>query len=142
MLKVLGCITQQHDPRLVVTAGLICFLACFTAVNMLWRSKSHHTTARAAWLTGAALVFGIGVWTTHFVAMLAFRSDLLIGYSAFETALSLIIVCTGTGAMFWVFALGQHRRVQRALAGMLLGVVVGAMHFVGTNAMRFNGSAL
>ncbi len=142
MLKVLGCITQQHDPRLVATAGLICFLACFTAVNMLWRSKSHHAAARAAWLTGAAFVFGTGVWTTHFVAMLAFRSDLLIGYHAFETALSLIIVCTGTSAMFWAFALGQHSSVLRASAGMLLGAVVGAMHFVGADAMRFNGSPL
>lgn len=142
MLKVLGCISQQHDLRLVATAGLICFLACFTTINMLWRACTHHSAARAAWLTGAAVVFGTGVWTTHFVAMLAYRSDLLIGYQALETALSLVIVCGGAWPMFWVFVNRRHNALHRAMAGSMLGAAVFAMHMVGTYAMRFNGTAL
>jgi diguanylate cyclase (GGDEF)-like protein len=142
MFKVFGCITQQHDLRLVVTAGVICFLACFTAVNMLWRSSAHRGVAQTGWLAGAAFVFGTGVWTTHFIAMLAYRSDLLMGYSALETVSSLVIPCIGAWAMFWVSSHGSSGLAQRCLSGMLLGAAVGAMHFAGAFGMRFRGTVV
>jgi diguanylate cyclase len=141
MLKVIGCITQQHDIRLVGAAGLICFLACFTSINMLWRSYAHKSIAGAAWLAGAALVFGTGVWTTHFVAMLAFESHLLIGYDAVETATSLLVDCVGAWVAFWIYLRSQGRPVHSVVAGMILGGSVGLMHFMGMDAMRFHGVA-
>ncbi|HVY16035.1 MAG TPA: EAL domain-containing protein [Rhodopila sp.] len=140
MLTVVTCITQQHDISLVVAAGLICCLASFATINMLWRSSSHEARVRTVWLSGAALVFGTGAWTAHFVAMLAFRSGMLVGYDAFLTGASLVVACAGAWTMFWVFLNGRSNVRHRAVAGMLLGVIVGAMHFIGTEAMRFNGS--
>jgi diguanylate cyclase (GGDEF)-like protein len=141
MLKVIGCITQQHDIRLVGAAGLICFFACFTCINMLWRSNAHKSLASVAWLTGAALVFGTGVWTTHFVAMLAFESNLLVGYDAVETGTSLIVDCAGAFAAFWIFMRSHGRPVHSMVAGVILGGSVGLMHFMGMDAMRFHGIA-
>jgi len=38
MIRVLGCITQQHDLRLVVLAGILCLFACATAMSLLARA--------------------------------------------------------------------------------------------------------
>ncbi|HET6307577.1 MAG TPA: MHYT domain-containing protein, partial [Rhodopila sp.] len=109
MLRIIGCITQQHDFRLVLLAAVICCFACFTTLNILARALSYRDKLRNAWLVGAAVVFGSGVWATHFVAMLAFESDLIAGYAVLTTLLSFAVVCVGAAGAFWV-ALQEFRR--------------------------------
>src|SRR5260370_41518582 len=89
MLRVYGCIADQHDLRLVVLAGLICLLACYTALSLLSRARHAEPVRGLAWLTGAASVFGAGIWATHFVAMLAFRPGFAIVYDIGLTLLSI-----------------------------------------------------
>ena len=92
MLRVLACITQDHDLRLVVVAGLICALATFTAMSLRVRAvEAAGTATKLRWLTAAAVVTGCGVWSTHFVAMLAFKPSLPIGYDIGLTILSIAI---------------------------------------------------
>lgn len=141
MLRVFGCITQQHDLRLVVLAALICCLACFTAINMLWRASHHRRLVAGAWLAGAAFVFGCGVWATHFIAMLAFRSDLILGYEPARTILSLAVVCIGALLAFWLFLREPPAPPLVLVAGILLGSSIAAMHYIGVAAMRFQGIA-
>jgi len=47
MIRVLGCIFQQHDLRLVVLAALLCALACTTALSMIARARALHQRGRA-----------------------------------------------------------------------------------------------
>ena len=70
MLQVYTCIVQEHDFRLVVVAGILCLLSAITAFTILERARAGHNR-RAAWLALAAFVSGTGIWSTHFVAMLA-----------------------------------------------------------------------
>ena len=73
MLHVIGCIIEQHDLRLVILAGLLCTLACFTASSMILRGQVAAGRARELWILAAGTVFGGGIWATHFIAMLAYR---------------------------------------------------------------------
>ncbi len=140
MLRVIGCVSQQHDLRLVLVAGLICCFACFTTVNMLSRAASHRGAAGTTWLAGAAFVFGCGVWTTHFVAMLAFDADLMSGYEVTRTALSFFVACFGAQAAFWLFMRPTRSMTRTVCAGFLLGGCIGAMHFIGIHAIRLHGT--
>ena len=81
MLYVLGCITQQHDLRLVVLAGVLCLFACATAMSLMARARAAAAIiAPAMWLAAAGLVAGCGIWGTHFVAMLAYRAGFPVSY--------------------------------------------------------------
>ncbi|HYZ22755.1 MAG TPA: EAL domain-containing protein [Rhodopila sp.] len=139
MIRIIGCITQQHDLKLVLLAAVICCFACFTTINLLSRASSHRSRLRMAWLTGAAVVFGSGVWSTHFVAMLAFQSDLILGYAVHTTALSFVMVCVGAVAAFSLALQDVKRPVRTIAAGVLLGGGVGAMHYTGIGAMHLHG---
>ena len=135
MLRVYACITEQHDLRFVLLAGLVCFLACFTALSIRERSVAALSgPARVRWLTVAATVFGCGVWTTHFVAMLAFRPNLPIGYDVVLTALSIAAAISISWLGLWI-ALGNARLAPTA-GGGVVGASVGAMHYIGMAAMR------
>lgn len=134
MLRVYACIAEDHDLRLVVVAGLICALAAFTALSLRQRAVESATAGmRLRWLTAAAVVTGGGVWSTHFVAMLAFKPNLPIGYDIGLTTLSIVIAI----ALTW---LGHGLTIQRSrfalLGGAVVGSAVGAMHYVGMDAMR------
>ena len=75
MFRVLTCLTGEHDLRLVVLAGLVCFLASYVAVNLFNRARATTRRACAIWVMGAGLATGFGIWSTHFIAMLAYEPD-------------------------------------------------------------------
>ncbi|HLI11270.1 MAG TPA: MHYT domain-containing protein [Alphaproteobacteria bacterium] len=134
MLRVLSCITGEHDLRLVVLAGLVCAFACYTAFSLVDRSReSGAKHMRWIWISGAAVVTGCGVWATHFVAMLAFQPHLPIGYDLGLTALSIAIAVSVT----WLgLALALLSPGAAMFGGAIAGMAVGAMHFTGMAAMR------
>ncbi|HSK40041.1 MAG TPA: MHYT domain-containing protein [Arenibaculum sp.] len=116
----------------MILAVLICLFACLTGFNLLARAREATERGSRVWRTVAALVTGCGVWATHFVAMLAFRPNLPLGYDVGLTALSIVIAV----AVTWIgFSLALARSAWVA-GGVVAGVAIGAMHHVGMAALR------
>ena len=132
MLNVIGCITQQHDLWLVLLAGILCLFACATAISMIARASGAAPRIRLFWLFAAATVAACGIWGTHFVAMLAFRSGLPVGYDVGLTMLSIVIAAA---LCFLGFAVSLKPRCG-ALGGAITGAAISAMHYVGMAAVR------
>ena len=136
MLRVLACITQDHDWRLVILAGVICLFASFAALSLLARAATTRGQARLIWLGATAAVTGSGVWATHFVAMLAFRPNLPMGYDIGLTVLSVFVAMLLTGGGFAVGLANGSRRSDQLVGGAIVGLGVFAMHYTGMAAMR------
>jgi signal transduction histidine kinase len=132
MLRVFACITDEHDLRLVVLAGLICAFACYTSLGLLARAGAADRGKSLAWLSGSAVVFGAGVWATHFVAELAFQPGLPTGYGLGLTALSIAIAM----GMSWLGFAAAHLGRAPALGGAIVGASIGSMHYVGMAALN------
>ena len=132
MLHVLACLTQQHDPRFVVLAVFICGFAAWSAVSLMSRARQSSGRARRLWVLSAGLVFGTGSWATHYVSMLAYKSSMQIGYDLVPTVLSILAAVPIATAGF---ALVLRPR-GAVLGGMLLGLAVCAMHYIGMQAME------
>jgi signal transduction histidine kinase/CheY-like chemotaxis protein len=132
MLRIYGCIVDQHDLRLAALAGLICLFASFTATNLIVRARESESTRNLAWLSAAAVVFGSGVWTTHFVAELAYMPGVPVGYDIGLTAASFVVALVAT--YLGVFAALRYR--LWVVGGAIVGAGVGGMHYLGMAAMR------
>ena len=139
MLRIIGCITDQHDLRLVVLAALICIVGCYTAFSLKARALAGGHLSRNLWLAAAAFVTGSGVWATHFVAELAFRPGLPIAYDLGFTALSVVVAVLVSGLGFAI-ALGRFAH-STALGGVVVGLGVAAMHYTGMAALRLPATA-
>ncbi|MCW5770499.1 MAG: hypothetical protein KIT16_02600 [Rhodospirillaceae bacterium] len=140
MLRVYACISQQHDLRLVGAAVLICALSAVTAFSLLGRARQgRDAQARQQWLVAAAVVTGCGVWTTHFVAMLAFEPGFPISYNIGLTALSVVAAVL----LCWLgFSMAlRSRRLAVASGALIGGGAVGAMHFIGMAALEMPAQA-
>jgi diguanylate cyclase (GGDEF)-like protein/PAS domain S-box-containing protein len=136
MLRVYACITGEHDLRLVLVAGTICLLAAFTAFSIFEQARRARRRPWA-WTALAGFVAGTGIWATHFLAMLAYRPNLPIGYDLGLTLLSIAaaVVITGAG---WTAALGGGR-LGTPVAGTAIGAGIGTMHYVGMAAVNLPG---
>ena len=133
MLRVVGCITQDHDPGLVALACLVCILAANTSVRLL--RPRHDGGARAIGTCAAVLAFGTGVWTTHFIGMLAFRPNLPVSFNVPLCLLSLLVSLAATAAAFWLSSRGR----SPIISGLVLAVGIGAMHFAGMRSLIVPG---
>jgi NO-binding membrane sensor protein with MHYT domain/nitrogen-specific signal transduction histidine kinase len=132
MLRVIGCITDQHDLRLIGLALVLCAFACHTALGLLRRATPATSARSCLWLAGAAVVFGCGVWATHFIAELAFQPGLPIAYGIGLTALSIAAAITLSGGGFALVRLFA----KPGFGGAVIGMSVVSMHYIGMAALQ------
>ncbi len=126
-----------HDGILVALSVVIAIVSSFTALDLAGRVRASSGRARAAWLSAAAVAMGGGIWSMHFIAMLAFVLPVPVGYSPRLTALSLALPIAVTGFGFvLVGGEGRLRPLRLLLAGLVMGGGIAAMHYTGMAAIR------
>src|SRR5437879_9811647 len=123
-----------HDPVLVALSILIAALASYTALDLATRMRAASGRARRSWLVAAAIAMGGGIWSMHFVGMLAFNlPGIEISYDPFLTLLSLVIPILVAAAAFAVVG----RRPQPLLAsGFAMGLGIAGIPHTGIDPMR------
>ncbi|RYG16975.1 MAG: hypothetical protein EON96_07705, partial [Caulobacteraceae bacterium] len=84
----------------------------------------------------SALAMGISIWSMHFVAMLGFDPGSPVSYDLNLTALSLLLAVTGTAAAFGICARVKHPHTALMFGGVVMGLSIGSMHYVGMAALR------
>jgi len=126
----------HHDKFLVALSILIAICASYTALSLAGRVAVARGRARAAWLLGGCIAMGSGIWSMHFVAMLAFHLPVTIRYDVPIVALSLL---AGVAASAFALFVASRTKVSTArliAAGQLLGLAIVAMHYTGMAAVR------
>jgi diguanylate cyclase (GGDEF)-like protein/PAS domain S-box-containing protein len=139
MYRVLTCLTTEHNLWLVLLAGLICLMATHVAVVLVQRGRSVTGRARWLWLGVAGASGGYGIWSTHFIAMLAYDPGVVVGYEAQLSLLSLAmaIVATFAAVTCAAFLDGIWAHVS---GGLFFAAGVASMHFTGMLAIEFPGT--
>jgi signal transduction histidine kinase/CheY-like chemotaxis protein len=128
----------RHDGALVLISYLVAIIASFTALDMAERLRNAAPSSRRFWRLGAALVLGGGVWSMHFIAMLAYRTPFLVQYDPGLTVLSGLVSMAATAA--GLTFLTDRPSLRRILGcGTLVGLGVAVMHYMGMEAMRLPG---
>jgi signal transduction histidine kinase len=133
MIKVLSCITGQHSIPLVILAAAVCAFGSFTALSLLARARDGKPSGVDwRWLAASSVVAGAAVWSTHFVAMLAYEQSLRLTYDIGLTLLSIVIAIAVTFVGFTIVLYAK----APALGGAVFGIAVGSMHFTGMAALK------
>ncbi|MBR0871727.1 EAL domain-containing protein [Bradyrhizobium tropiciagri] len=139
MFRVFTCISGEHDWRLVLLAGLVCFAASVVAINIFHRAIASQARSRQIWIAIAGAAIGYGIWATHFIAMLAYEPGVPTGYSIALTAVSLAVamVLTSCGLGFAVSESGSRWRAP--VGGAVIGAGIASMHYLGMWALEVPG---
>ena len=138
MFKIYNCIATEHDLRLVGLAAFVCVLASFTAINLLRHARKSTGQMRSLWLAVSAISTGFGIWSTHFIAMLAFSPGIPSGYNITLTLLSLVAAILLTYAGLAVSLIPNWRHGPW-IGGAIVAGGIAAMHYTGMAAFEIAG---
>lgn len=128
MFTVLECVAVQHDREIVLLAALICLLGMLAFFHLLLRAEESPSSRKPYWVLVAAFAAGLSVWATHFVAMLAYKGTVPIGFDFYFTALSAVLAVLG----FWLALTVRTQAIfGPVIAATLVTLSVAVMHFVG-----------
>jgi diguanylate cyclase (GGDEF)-like protein/PAS domain S-box-containing protein len=127
----------EHDPLLVLLAAVICAFGAISTMNV--SSRAMDSKRPSPWMLLVALCAGCTVWATHFIAMVAYRQDVVTTYDAGLTALSFACGVVIMGLGFLVAIRGAQSSAARLLGGSVVGGGVIALHYVGMAALRIPG---
>ncbi|MEV8452451.1 MHYT domain-containing protein [Streptomyces sp. NPDC052095] len=120
-----------------VAGFLVAWLGGALGLRCTNRSMHSGGGAKAGWLALGSTSIGVGIWTMHFIAMLGFSvAESPITYDGTLTAASLVVAVTVVGiGIFTVGYLGA-RRPALVTAGVLMGLGIAGMHYLGMAAMH------
>jgi two-component system sensor histidine kinase/response regulator len=128
-----------HHPALVALSILIAAVASFAALDLAGRVTAAQGRSRILWLLGGSFAMGVGIWSMHFTAMLAYRLPVSIAYAPGLTAFSVLIAI---GASLLALFAASRRELgvgSWAAAGLLMGGAIAGMHYTGMAAVRVPG---
>lgn len=126
-----------HDYYLVTLSIVIAVIASFTALSLAGRVRVARDRVRRVWLAAAAVALGGGIWSMHFVAMLAFSMPgMPMSYDLAQTLVSFALAVGFTGGGLALIDWSAPTTRRTLAAGLFIGIGVAAMHYVGMAAMR------
>jgi PAS domain S-box-containing protein len=129
-------VTGTYNPYLVALSILVASFASYTALDLGGHVEAARGLARRAWLVAAAIIMGAGIWSMHFIGMLAFVVPIPMSYDIGLTTVSLVVAIVVTGGAFYVISRQGASPLRLVLSGIFMGLGIVAMHYTGMAAMR------
>ena len=129
-----------YSPQLVLLSVAIAILAAFVALSLSSRVAAVQTAgAKTAWVMAGAVSMGGGIWSMHFIGMLAFDLPCAINYDPWTTIVSMAPGVLASAVALLIIADPRGFAWGRLLLGaVLMGGGIGAMHYTGMAAMRLD----
>jgi len=133
-------VTTAFDPLLVALSFAFAVIGSFVALTAAGRvNQRGGRQSLSNVLTVGVALGGIGVWSMHFIGMLALDMDVGSSYSMVDTFASLLIVIVATSWTVSFAAKSPDNLPRLAAAGVLLGLSVVVMHYLGMFGLKING---
>src|SRR3984957_12318218 len=129
-------LTGTYDYRLVALSVLISTFASYAALDLGGRVTASHGTVRALWLMGGAAAMGMGIWSMHYIGMLAYSLPVAVFYHWPTVLLSLLAAVLASAVALFFVSRQAMGPVRIGVGGLLMGAGIAAMHYVGMHAMR------
>ncbi|HDS1787887.1 EAL domain-containing protein [Pseudomonas putida] len=129
-------LTGSYSSSLVLISLCVAILASYTALDLTGRIATAKGRAACLWMGGGALAMGIGVWSMHFIGMLAFSLPIDLGYDLALTAFSLLIAVLSSGFALWLVSQPSLPALQLGFGALIMGAGIACMHYTGMAALR------
>jgi NO-binding membrane sensor protein with MHYT domain len=129
---------EGHDPYLFALSVVIAILGGYTGFGLAARIRGTPGVSRRVLLSGAAAFLAIGIWTMHFVGMLAAPMPADTVYLVLPTIVSFLICALVVGVSLFFLSIGEPSQRRVISSAVLLGAGIASMHYVGMHGLAGN----
>lgn len=126
-----------YNYKLVILSYVISVLASYVALDLAGRLRATtNNITKFYWLVGGAFSMGAGIWSMHFIGMLAFIMNMPMYYDIFWTGFSMVAAILASGLTMYLLRTEDRPLVFMALGGIFLGLGICTMHYMGMTGME------
>jgi diguanylate cyclase len=126
---------EGHDPYLVALSVVIAILGGYTGFSLAARIRGTPGVSRRVLLAGAAAFLAVGIWTMHFIGMLAAPIPADTVYLVLPTIISFLICALVVGISLFFVSIGEPSLRRVVSSAVLLGAGITSMHYVGIHGL-------
>ena len=128
-------IVYTYSPWLVVLSVVVALMASFTGLSMTRGLSRVSVGQRQLRIALSSVALGGGIWSMHFLAILAMRFNVPVYFDVGETVASALFAILLAGLALLIMHFGVRTRAKALVSGAILGVGIVAMHYVGLSAI-------
>jgi two-component system sensor histidine kinase/response regulator len=126
----------SYDYRLVALSVLIAMLASYAALDLAGRVTAARGRTQFIWLNGGAAAMGLGIWSMHYIGMLAYSLPVPVLYDWPTVGVSLLAAMFASGVALYLVSRNEMGPLRSGIGGVSMGMGIAAMHYIGMAAMR------
>ena len=128
---------HHHNHSLVVLSILISIFASYTALDLVNSLSNSKGRVKWIWLIGGSLAMGVGIWSMHFIGMLAFRIPGIDIYYDFPLLfLSVAVAILASALALFLISHRQASLATYTMGSLVMGAAIAGMHYIGIASMR------
>ncbi len=135
-MNAITAMNGSYDYGLVTLSVVLAMFASYAALDLAGRVTCARGWARALWLSCGAAAMGLGIWSMHYVGMLAFLMPIPVFYHVPTVLLSLLAAIAASAVALFVVSRPEMNVWQGIAGGVVMGGGIAAMHYIGMAAMR------
>ncbi len=139
LAAIAHCIAHNHDQRLVALAAAVCAVGVYATFAIARHAARAVGPLRPRWALVSIVSGGCTAWATHFIVLLAYQPGIEAAFDPVVTVVSLACAVVGIGGGILV-SMRSRRRMQQFAAGLVIGVGIAALHYIGQSAYLVRGS--
>ena len=125
-----------YNTGLVVLSIAVAMLGSFTGLVMTTGIRDAGSSEVKLRIVLGALGIGGGVWSMHFISMLAVQLPIPLSYAAIPTSISALIAVIGTAVALTIVSSRRFGDATLPLSSLFLGLGIGGMHYLGMYGIR------
>ena len=129
-------LSGSYDYRLIALSVLIAILASYAALDLGGRVTASRGGVQFAWLMSGSFAMGMGIWSMHYIGMLAYSLPVTVRYHWPTVLLSLVAAIFASAVALFVVSRNTMGPMSISIGGLLMGTGIAFMHYVGMDAMR------
>jgi PAS domain S-box-containing protein len=133
---------KSYNLALVVLSVVVATLGGYVAVEVAQRIRTAGIRHRVIWSCVGALAMGLGIWSMHFVGMLALSLPVPVRYDALFTFASVVAAVIGCAIAFAIFNRASVGGWLLSFASIVMGAAIAGMHYIGMAGMRMGGNVV
>jgi PAS domain S-box-containing protein len=136
LLSETPILTSSYDHGLVALSVVIAICASYAALDLTGRVAAAKGRAFVFWLIGGAGAMGLGIWSTFYIGMLAFRLPVPVSYDWPTVTLSLRVAILAAAVTLYIVSHKVVSLWQTVVGSMVMGAGIAAVHFIGMESIR------
>jgi two-component system sensor histidine kinase/response regulator len=133
-------IDGSYDIGLVALSVVIAIMASYAALDLAGRVTAARGAIQQLWLVGGATAMGLGIWSMHYIGMLAFSLPMPVLYDWPTVLASLVAAILASAVALYVVSRPDMGAWQAVVGAVFMGAGIAAMHYIGMAAMRLSAA--